>query len=138
VLKYTFKEFYAVPDGNTYSIVVYIDNQDNNQFNDTLKIKRTAGHTDVKNATQAHFELNQNIPNPARDITQIYYNIPVDGTVRITVYSANGQSLFVYDEEAKSGENILRLPVSDLASGIYFYTMEYQQQRIVRKMSIQR
>ena len=93
------------------------------------------GINDINNENLAVY---QNIPNPARDIALITYNIPTDGNVIFTVYSTNGQSLFVQSEEAKAGENTLKMPVSNLATGMYFYSMEFDGQRITKKMSVQR
>jgi hypothetical protein len=92
----------------------------------------------IKDINNVNMAVYQNIPNPARDIALITYNIPTDGNVIFTVYSTNGQSLFVQSEEAKAGENTLKMPVSNLATGMYFYSMEFDGQRITKKMSVQR
>ena len=92
----------------------------------------------IKNIHSANMNLNQTIPNPANDRVLITYSVPTAGNVQFTVYSVNGQALIVQSQEAKIGENTVELSVSDLASGLYFYSMECNGQQIVRKMSVQR
>ena len=41
----------------------------------------------------AHFLLGQNVPNPFNPETQIQYELPFDGPVRLTVYNAAGQKV---------------------------------------------
>jgi len=119
-----------------YSITAYIDSQDDYPENDTAKIN--CDNVSIKSINSANISVSQNIPNPVNDITVIKYNVPTDGKVQFTVYSVNGQVLFTQSAEAKVGENSLELSVSNLASGLYFYSMEFNGQRIVRKMSVQR
>ena len=139
VIKYTFTESYTVPDVSNYSLLIYIDSYDDNPLNDTLEVIRTAGHREaIKNMRNVDFSMSQNIPNPAKDVAFIHYNIPADGEVLFVVYNLNGQLVFSQRQAAQSGENTLRLPVSNLESGIYFYSMEYHGQRIVRKMSVEK
>jgi hypothetical protein len=92
----------------------------------------------IKNIHSANMNLNQTIPNPANDIALITYSVPTEGNVQFTVYSVNGQTLLTQTQEAKTGENTIELSVSNLTSGLYFYSMEFDGQRIVRKMSVQR
>ena len=138
IMKYTFTEAYVVPDDSLYTIIVFIDSQDDNPFNDTLETVRTTpfgvGIKTINN--NIYFDMHQNFPNPVKDITLINYTIPTDGKIQFTVYNLNGQLIFFQSEDAKSGENTLKLPVSNLTSGIYFYSMEYNGKRIVRKMNV--
>ncbi len=137
VITHTFTDSYTVPNESTYSITVYIDSYDNNPSNDTLQSQRTAiPPQNITNIDKTNISMNQNFPNPANDVTLINYNVPTDGKALFTIYNVNGQSLLFTSEEAKSGENMLELNVSNLASGIYFYTMEFNGQRIVKKMNI--
>ena len=119
---------------SSFSITAYIDSQDDYPENDTAKMD--CGSVSIKDINNANISVSQNIPNPAYDIAMVKYSVPTDGKVQFTVYSISGQVLFTQSEEAKTGENSLNIPVSHLASGLYFYSMEFNGQRIVRKMSV--
>ena len=93
-------------------------------------------HVGIKNVDNAPIFVSQNIPNPASDVAVFTYSIPTDGKVQFTIYSVSGQILYVRTEDAKSGENTLELSVSNLSAGLYFYSMEFDGKRIVRKMAV--
>ncbi|MDR2406591.1 MAG: T9SS type A sorting domain-containing protein [Bacteroidales bacterium] len=82
--------------------------------------------------------MEQNIPNPANNQTVITYEIPVDGQAVFSIYTINGQLLSSQSVEAKSGVNTLELNTADLTTGIYFYFLEFNGQRIVKKLNIDR
>jgi hypothetical protein len=82
--------------------------------------------------------MNQNIPNPANHRTLITYSIPAAGQATFSVYSISGQLLLSQSVAANSGENTLELNTDKLAAGIYFYALEFNKQRIVKKMNISR
>ncbi|MDR0604068.1 MAG: T9SS type A sorting domain-containing protein [Bacteroidales bacterium] len=82
--------------------------------------------------------LDQNIPNPANSYTSITYEIPADGQATLSIYTINGQLLSSQSVEAKSGQNTLDVNTNNLASGIYFYFLEFNGQRTVKKLNINR
>ena len=80
----------------------------------------------------------QNIPNPAQDNTLITYHIPEDGQVIFTVYSITGQTLHIEKQDARSGKNNIEFNTISLANGIYYYSMEYKGERLVKKITIRK
>ena len=68
----------------------------------------------------------------------IPFSVPEQATVTLNVMSASGQLLYSTQLEAEAGINSYELNVSDLSAGIYYYTMEYKGQRMVRKMNVVR
>jgi hypothetical protein len=135
---FTFTGKYTVPDSSKYHLVVYIGSEDDYAGNDTVKMVRTTDKVGIFERVGVSFTMEQNIPNPAQDKTIINYNVPQDGEITFAVYSVNGQLLYNKKETAFSGDNQIELNLSDYAAGIYFYTMEYKGQRIVKKMSVRR
>ena len=133
---YRFDEGYIVPNEN-YSIVVYLDKNDNYQDNDTLKISREVGDVSMGNILSSGIRLEQNIPNPANNSTTIKYNIPKDGEVLFTVYSISGQVLYTTSEKVQSGDHQIEINTSAFAVGVYFYSMEFNGQRLTKRMSKQ-
>jgi len=101
----------------------------------TLDVLSSVGMEDI---TANDCYLGQNIPNPASAEAVIPYAVPEEGRVVFSVMSINGQVLYSEEVQAKAGSHQLRLDIQTLSAGIYYYSMEYQGQRIVKKMTIQR
>lgn len=92
----------------------------------------------IGNSTYSGLSLDQNFPNPVTDKAIVNYSIPQDGEINFNIFSINGQLLYNKKENVSFGEHQIELNLSDYASGIYFYTMEYKGQRITKRMSIKR
>ena len=90
----------------------------------------------VANHNAANFSLGQNIPNPAKDNTRIAYRIPSDREVIFTVYSITGQTLYVEKKDSYAGKNDIVFSTSNLSNGIYYYSIEYGGERLVKKMTV--
>ena len=82
------------------------------------------------------FWLGQNIPNPANGMTIINYNIPNSGEVTFTIISLLGE--MVYESTGKNavGMHKVEFDTKSLPSGLYYYSVEFKGQRLVRKMVI--
>ncbi len=66
-----------------------------------------------------------NFPNPFNPVTKIYYVLPKEGNVKITVYNGLGQVVKELVNEFKSiGNYTADFDGSDLSSGIYLYRIE--------------
>jgi len=129
---------YIVPNGD-YTITVFVGKTDNYQNNDTIIVNRTPKSGDgIKDVNLKGFALGQNIPNPANDNTRIEYTLPEDGQVIFTVYTVTGQSLHVEKREAYSGRNNIEFNTFNLANGIYYYSVEYKGERLVKKMTVRK
>jgi hypothetical protein len=138
VTEYTFTPSYTVPNVAEYTIKVFVDNQDYNAKNDTLKPSYQPSGQGVWVVKNANFTLGQNIPNPAQNSTRIDYSVPEEGQVIFTVYTIAGQALFVEKRDAHSGKNDIKFDTQNLANGVYYYSMEYKGERLVKKMTIRR
>jgi hypothetical protein len=136
-IPYRFNDSYTSPIHDYFFVTVYIDSDDNNPINDTIRIKYEIP-INVKSIDNVTIYMDQNIPNPANKHTLITYSIPTNGTATFSVYSMKGKLLFSQSVDATSGENTLKLNTEKLASGLYLYTMEFNGRRIVKKMNISR
>jgi hypothetical protein len=103
-----------------------------------MTIKRETNNVGVETLASNVFTLGQNIPNPATNSTRIDYSIPEAGEVIFYVQSASGQLLYSMTIEAISGKNSLEVNTTTLAAGVYFYSIEYKGQRLVKRMSVQK
>jgi hypothetical protein len=143
-VSHTFVASYTVPDDSVYYLTVFVDSYDNYSDNDTMTIRREAVKRlsepeppSVKGIDGAErFILGQNIPNPANNSTRIDYTIPEAGEVVFNLHSISGQLLYSKTIEASSGKQSLELNTSSFAAGIYFYSIEYKGQRLVKRMMI--
>jgi hypothetical protein len=86
------------------------------------------------------FELFQNYPNPFNPQTQIRYDLPVSGNVRLIIYNILGQKVKVLVEEIQDAgyKSVIwdgkDIDGRDVASGIYFYKIEAQNFVKTKKM----
>jgi len=75
--------------------------------------------------TPKEYTLYQNYPNPFNPVTTIKYSLPFESNVRIAVYNILGEMLDVLVDETKAvGFHDFNWNASNLASGIYIYTIE--------------
>jgi hypothetical protein len=102
-----------------------------------MKIKRETTTVGITSTGETNaFTLGQNIPNPANNSTIINYSVPEAGKVIFHVHSISGQLLYSKTIEAQRGNQSIELNTSTLAAGIYFYSIEYNGQRLVKRMSV--
>lgn len=81
------------------------------------------------------FELYQNYPNPFNPATTIKFALPKSTDVKIIVYNLLGQKvLTLMDEKRNAGYHTIQLNGNNLASGMYFYTIEADYFHAVKKM----
>ncbi|RJP69543.1 MAG: T9SS C-terminal target domain-containing protein [Ignavibacteriales bacterium] len=81
------------------------------------------------------FNLKQNYPNPFNPTTNIIYSIPNSGYVEIKIYNVIGaevQTLLAQQKNAGTYE--ITFNANNLSSGIYYYTIRYQNLQMTRKM----
>jgi hypothetical protein len=138
-VNHTFTRSYTVPNDTAYYLTVYIDSYENYPYNDTITIRRETTPKDVSITPLGAaniFTLGQNIPNPATNSTRIDYSVPEAGEVMFHVHSISGQLLYSQTIDTKRGTNSIELNTSTFAAGVYFYSMEYKGQRLVRQLII--
>jgi hypothetical protein len=102
---------------------------------------------DNENETPNSFVLNQNYPNPFNPTTVISYSIPnlieksfsnagmQSVNVTLTIYNTLGQKVATLVNEVQTPGNYkVKFEVSDLPSGIYFYTLRAGEYVATKKM----
>jgi len=86
------------------------------------------------NLPVSEFHLEQNYPNPFNPTTTISYSIAKDSHVRLVVFDMLGREVVkLVDEEKKSGGYTVLFDAGDLASGIYFYTLQAGNFTLIKK-----
>lgn len=83
-----------------------------------------------------NFILYQNYPNPFNPTTTINYRLPRDGNLVLRIYNILGQKIAtLIDGHQRAGQHRTIFKANrDIASGIYFYDLEYENKIICRKM----
>jgi len=88
----------------------------------------------VSNNLPKHFRLYQNYPNPFNPLTSIKYEIPKDANIKLTVYDITGREIISINEYRQAGVYTYTFDGTNLASGIYFYTIESGVYKESKKM----
>lgn len=80
--------------------------------------------------------LGQNVPNPATGNTVVSYTIPEGGDVKITVTNMLGQVMSEVNTDKPAGSHSVEFDVNSWSAGVYYYTLDFGQTRLVKKMII--
>jgi hypothetical protein len=81
-------------------------------------------------------KLWQNVPNPAHGKTLVDYEIPSSGQIRFELVDVLGQSIMLVEEKQTAGRHQVNIDASKLASGVYYYTLEFDGYRLTKKMIV--
>ncbi len=87
------------------------------------------------NEIPAKFILRQNYPNPFNPSTTIRYSLPQNSYTKIRVFDVTGkQRALLVDRMETAGDHNVSFDASELASGVYFYTIEAGKYTDSKKM----
>ncbi|MCH7974393.1 MAG: T9SS type A sorting domain-containing protein, partial [Bacteroidetes bacterium] len=91
------------------------------------------------NGIPTEFNLIQNFPNPFNPSTTIYYGLPEESSVKITIYDVLGNEVMVYSEDnQEAGYHSVEFDATVLPSGIYFYQLQAGSFVEIKKMVLLR
>jgi len=81
------------------------------------------------------FSLAQNYPNPFNPSTVITYTLPNSGSVKLEVYNIMGQRVAtLVDGFESAGIHKLQFNACNIASGVYFYRLQFNSNTITKSM----
>jgi hypothetical protein len=87
------------------------------------------------NQMPQEYSLYQNYPNPFNPSTNIRFDIPKSGLVKLTVYDITGKIVSTLtNENYEAGKYSVNFNADIYSSGIYFYKIESNRFKDVRKM----
>lgn len=83
------------------------------------------------------FNLHQNYPNPFNPVTNIKFDIPQKGNVKLAVYDITGKEVeILLNENMNPGSYTADFDASALASGVYFYKLQTDSYANTKKMML--
>ncbi|MCR4828518.1 MAG: hypothetical protein K5864_03545 [Bacteroidales bacterium] len=82
--------------------------------------------------------LDQNYPNPYESVTNIQFHLPTAGDVRFFVMDEMGRMVYQRSEHFSEGDHTIQYGDSRLSSGVYYYGIEMNGERLMRKMTFKR
>jgi len=81
------------------------------------------------------FNLGQNYPNPFKNSTEISYQLPDDGFVSLKVYDVMGNEVAsLVNSTQTKGSHSIHYNANGLSSGVYYYTIRFNDQVKTNKM----
>ncbi len=79
--------------------------------------------------------LSNNYPNPFNPSTTIRFGLPEKSNVKLTIYNSLGEEVSsLLDKELIEGYHEVEFNALDLASGVYFYSIQAGEFKSVKKM----
>ncbi|MEQ9309163.1 MAG: glycoside hydrolase family 9 protein [Balneolaceae bacterium] len=130
---------FRVPDAPNDSLIIRLQDSDNDTVFAESEPKEIG--IEVSNETESEtalrFKLGQNYPNPFNPTTSINYSISKNGLVNLSVFNLQGQFVAELVNESKSeGEYSITWDASNVASGIYYYRLQSNEEVLTRKMML--
>ncbi|MCX6173705.1 MAG: T9SS type A sorting domain-containing protein [Ignavibacteriales bacterium] len=96
--------------------------------------------TDVKTISEIipnNFILNQNYPNPFNPSTSITYSLPNTGYITLEVFNMIGQRVAtLIDGIENAGSHQIQFNANKIASGIYFYRIQFNSLTLTKRMML--
>ena len=135
---FTFNNTYTVPNESEYVIRVFIEKVDSYQEDDTLlsSQRETELISRINTSQSDLFSLSQNIPNPTNGTTFIEYTLPEAGEVIFNLQTISSQILYTQVIPSAAGKQVIELNTENFAAGVYFYSMEYKGEKIVKRLVV--
>jgi hypothetical protein len=94
--------------------------------------------TNNKKDKKASFTVAQNSPNPVTGLTNVNFNIQKPGNVVLELTNLTGQKLITMEKSnLTAGTYRFTIDGNQLASGIYFYTVKFNNESITNKMIVE-
>ncbi|MEO8210600.1 MAG: T9SS type A sorting domain-containing protein [bacterium] len=122
-------EYTSITTQNEDLVIVY------RQANSIFALVKEKNDNSSNNALQN--SVITNFPNPFNPATKIYFKIPSDGFVRLSVFDIAGRKIKTFISDfRKSGAYEVTFDGSNLSSGIYFYRLETNGFVQTKKMTL--
>ena len=109
--------------------------QDANPENNKTTVVEVINHFEgVPTVLEDELVLDQNYPNPFTGKTTIPFVLPNAAKVRFFVIDAMGHMVNSFEQHYDAGRQTITLDMGEYSSGVYFYGIEVDGQRRMKKM----
>jgi len=132
---------FTIPAGvteNNCELIAFIQDPATKEVKNSAKMDLGNPVSDItENITPLpeSFSLGQNYPNPFNPVTRVNYALPEAASIEIVLYDARGSRIqTVFSGRQEAGHHEFEINGSQLASGVYFYTLSSDQFTQTRKM----
>ena len=75
-------------------------------------------------------------PNPASDFANLSLNMESEGDVSISLLNAIGQEVFYSNDTYKSGVHSVKIDLTGLEAGVYFYTVSSENYSNTKRLVV--
>ncbi len=100
----------------------------------TYNVTPVTGNIQVSTEIPRNFSLSQNYPNPFNPVTQIKYDIAKASNVSIKIFDVLGNEVaLVVSGNLAAGKYVADFDASRLATGVYFYSLVVDGQKLDTK-----
>jgi hypothetical protein len=91
----------------------------------------------IEENTASNMEVLQNMPNPANGTTRFSFNLLENAEVSFEMVDMTGKVVASTNMgNLAIGNHSMTMDVSNMASGVYFYTITANGQKVTRKMIV--
>ena len=81
--------------------------------------------------------LEQNVPNPASDVTRINYNLTWAKDVKLEIHDMSGRLIQSFDEGTVApGNHSVDINLNNYSNGVYYYTLTADDISTTKKMVV--
>ena len=124
---YSFIDVSVTRSGKYYYRLKQIDIDGQYEYSHVVNINLTIA--------EIAYHLNQNYPNPFNPTTTISYTLPEQTFVQLTIYNVFGEEVTkLVNNERGVGTHTVVFNASNLASGMYYYTLETEDFIATKKL----
>ncbi len=118
-------DYIGISSGNGKVFPFWFDNKTGSMQAWTCAVDlQLTGISNNHNPVPKSYSLSQNYPNPFNPTTNIKFDIPRTGNVRLVVYDMLGNEVaLLVNNDLKAGSYTTDFNASNLASGVYFYKL---------------
>lgn len=116
---------YLDPAGSPYTGEIVVASNDTANATVLVPVSVTiVTGVDEQRGVPLQFSLHQNYPNPFNPTTQIRFDVPTAGTVRLAVFDVLGREVkTLVNDRREAGYHTVVFDNSNLSSGVYFYRL---------------
>ena len=94
------------------------------------------GTTGIETLDLTKFDVDQNIPNPFTDKTEIHFSSVANSNIDFKVYNVLGAVVYTNKLKAEKGSNTIKIEGNSFAPGVYIYSLSNGEKTITKRMIV--